>query len=256
MRRGRSETLYVPGASPLHRMPAQVKLVALLVLLCAVVLTPPQVAWAFAAHAGVVVLAAAGARLAPGVLGRRLLVEAPFVVFALAMPFVGGGERLPAGPLTLSVAGLWAAWGILAKSTIAVGASVVLTATTRVPDLLAGLGRLRVPALFTSIAGVTVRHLDVLVDEASRRRVAMASRGYRPRWAWQAGPMTASAGTLFVRSYERGERVYGAMVSRGYTGRMPDLGGPTASARDWVAALALPLVSVAVALIAVTGAGE
>ncbi len=253
----RTASLYVPGTSPVHRMPAHLKLIALVVLIGAVVATPPQAVLAFAVHAGLVVLAAAFARLPPGVLGRRLLVEVPFVVFALALPFAGGGPRVPVGPLTLSVAGLWAAWGILAKATVCVAASIVLTATTAVPELLGGLTRLRVPALLTSVAGFMVRYVDVLTDELHRRRVAMASRGYQPRWAWQAGPLAASAGTLFVRSYERGERVYDAMVSRGFTGRMPDLGGQRATALTWASALALPVVAVAVATTAtlVGGAG-
>src|SRR5665648_684137 len=134
-------------------MPAHLKLVALVLLIGAVVATPPQAVLAFAVHAWLVLFASAFARLPPGVLGRRLLVEVPFVVFALALPFAGGGPRVPVGPLTLSVAGLWAAWGILAKATVSVAASIVLTATTAVPELLTGLGRLRVPAQVRHPAG-------------------------------------------------------------------------------------------------------
>ena len=120
--------------------------------------------------------------------------------------------------LSLSEPGLWAAWNIVAKGTLGVLAAIVLASTTPVADLLLGLERLRVPRVLTSIAGFMVRYLDVIAGEAARMRIARASRGYDPRWLWQARAIAASAGTLFVRSYERGERVHLAMCSRGYAG--------------------------------------
>ena len=76
-----------------------------------------------------------------------------------------------------------------------------------------------------SITAFMVRYLTILTGEAERMHVARQSRGYEPRWLWQAGAMAASVGTLFVRAYERGERVHLAMCSRGYDGTMPELGG-------------------------------
>ncbi len=153
-----------------------------------------------------------------------MLVAAPFFAFALALPFVGSGPRVPALGVSLSVEGLWAAWAILAKGVVCLGAAIVMTATTPVPDILGGLARLRVPPVMVGIASFMVRYLDVLTEEAGRMRIAMAARGYAPRWLWQAVPTAGAASVLFVRSYERGERTYDAMVARGYTGQMPRLG--------------------------------
>ena len=121
----------------------------------------------------------------------------------------------------LSVEGLWGAWSIVVKGTLGVLASIVLTSTTEVTDILEGLDRLRVPRVFTDIAGFMVRYLDVILGEQRRMRVAMLSRGYDPGWWWQARALAASAGSMFIRSYERGERVFFAMTSRGYQGHMP-----------------------------------
>jgi cobalt/nickel transport system permease protein len=87
--------------------------------------------------------------------------------------------------------------------------------------------------VITAIAGFMVRYLGIVAGEGRRMHVARQSRGYDPRWLWQARGIAASAGTLFVRSYERGERVYLAMLSRGYDGTMPALGGRRASASGW-----------------------
>jgi cobalt/nickel transport system permease protein len=129
---------------------------------------------------------------------------------------------------------------------------VIVAATTPVPELLRGLERLRLPRAFTTIAGFMVRYADVIADELRRMRVARLSRGYDPRWIWQARAVAATAGALFIRSYERGERVYLAMVSRGYAGSMPVLEDLGASRGQWLAALAVPG---AAALVAATAWG-
>jgi cobalt/nickel transport system permease protein len=91
------------------------------------------------------------------------------------------------------------------------------------------------------------RYLDLLVEEVGRLRIAMTARGHDPRWLWQARPLASAAGTLFVRSYERGERVHAAMLARGFTDRMPTLDHRQTPSRDWLAAVAIPLVSLGAA---------
>ena len=110
---------------------------------------------------------------------------------------------------------------------------LVLAATTPVTELLTGLERLQVPRVLVAIAGFMVRYLDVIAGESARMRIARLSRGYDPRWLWQARAVAASAGTLFVRSYERGERVHLAMCARGYGGTMPVLHHHRAEPHAW-----------------------
>ena len=170
-------------------------------------------------------------------LAAGLRVLAPFVAFALLLPLVAGGVRTEVLGRSLSVSGLWAAWNIVAKATIGVTASVVLTTTTPAPEIIVGLDRLRVPRALTAIAGFMLRYREVLAGELRQMRIARVSRGYDPRWLWQARAVGTSAGALFLRSYERGERVHLAMLSRGFTGTMPPLRAGSADAADWAAAL-------------------
>ena len=141
----------------------------------------------------------------------------------LLLPFVATG---PAGrgarPVGLSEHGLLGAWGLLAKGTLGVLASLLLAATTEPRALLAGLERLRMPALLVQIMGFMIRYLDVVTDEMRRMHVARESRGFRARDPRQWPVIAKSAGALFIRSYERGERVHLAMLSRGYDGRLPE----------------------------------
>jgi cobalt/nickel transport system permease protein len=78
----------------------------------------------------------------------------------------------------------------------------------------------------------------------------MIARGYDPRWLSQARPIASSAGALFVRSYERGERVHAAMLARGFTGEMPMLERSPATASQWIGASALVVVFALVAVAA------
>jgi cobalt/nickel transport system permease protein len=247
---GHAHPLYLPGSSPVHRLPAEVKIVAAFLVVLCVVATPRE---AFAVFGGYLVLLAAvwaAARIPPGWIARRALIEAPFVVLAVLLPITGGAPHVEWLGLTFSEPGLLGAWNILVKGTLGVLTSLTLAATTPLRDLLLGLQRLHAPALVVTIATLMLRYVDVIVDEARRMRVARVSRGHDPRFLWQAGATARGVGSLFVRSYERGERVHLAMLSRGWTGRMPPLSQRRTSRREWLAGLA----PVAVALVlAATG---
>jgi cobalt/nickel transport system permease protein len=249
---GHAHPLYLPGSSPLHRARPQCKLAASLLFVLAVVATPREAIWAYGLYAVLVAGVAMLGRVPLPFLARRLVIELPFLLFAVFLPLVGQGERVELLGLSLAREGLWAAWNIVVKGTLGVAASVVVAATTPVPELLRGLERLRLPRAFTTIAGFMVRYADVIADEVRRMRIARISRGHDPRWIWQARAVAASAGTLFIRSYERGERVYLAMVSRGYAGSMPVLQELAATRRQWLAALTVPATA---ALIAATAWG-
>ncbi len=249
---GHSHALYLPGASPLHRARPQCKLAAAFLFVLAVVATPREAAWAFGVYALLLTGLARVAGLPLPTLARRLVIELPFLLFAVFLPLVGQDERVEVLGLPLAREGLWGAWNIVAKGTLGVATSVILAATTPMPELLRGLVRLRLPAAFTTIAAFMVRYADVIADEVRRMRIARISRGHDPRWIWQARAVAASAGTLFIRSYERGERVYLAMLSRGYAGSMPVLQDLGATRVQWLAALCLPAVA---ALVAATAWG-
>jgi cobalt/nickel transport system permease protein len=247
---GHAHRLYVDGSSAVHRLAAQTKLVAAVAFVVAVVATPREQVWAFGAHAVLLVTIAAVARIRAGTVLRRMLIETPFVLFALMMPFLVPGERVHVLGVGLSGPGLWDAWNVLAKATLGVVCSILLAATTPVRDLLLGLERLRMPQLVVQIIGFMIRYGDVISDELRRMRIARESRGFVARDVRQLIVVARCAGALFVRCYERGERVHLAMLSRGYTGRMPALAGGGADGGQWALALVLPLAAVTVTLAA------
>ncbi|GGV38896.1 cobalt ECF transporter T component CbiQ [Streptomyces spectabilis] len=246
---GHAHRLYRHGRSAVHALPPHTKLTAVLCFVVVVVSTPREAVWAFAAYAALLATVAYAARVPALFLLKRLLIETPFVAFALLLPFVAQGERVHVLGLSLSESGLWGAWNVLAKGTLGVAASVLLAATTELRELLLGLQRLRLPPLLVQIASFMIRYGDVIADEMRRMRVARESRGFEASGVRHWGVLAKSAGALFIRSYERGERVHLAMVSRGYTGSMPVIDEVTASRAQWSYALALPVTALVVCLL-------
>jgi cobalt/nickel transport system permease protein len=246
---GHAHKLYRHGHSPVHALPPHCKLAAAFCFVLVVVSTPRAAGWAFALYAVLLAGVAAVARVPAGFLLRRMLIEIPFVAFALLMPFVVPGERIEVAGISLSVPGLWSAWNVLAKGTLGVAASVLLASTTELRSLLLGLQRLRLPPLLVQIASFMIRYGDVITGELRRMSVARRSRGFEARGVRHWGVLAKSAGALFIRSYERGERVHLAMVSRGYTGTMPVIDEVTATRAQWTYAAALPVSALAVCLL-------
>jgi cobalt/nickel transport system permease protein len=196
-------------------MPAHVKVVALLIFTTVVVATPKDVVAAFAVYLALLLALVVVSGVPAPYFLKRMVVEVPFLAFALMMPFVATGPQIQIAGLNVSEPGLHAAWGLVVKGMLGVLASLLLAATTEPYDLLRALERLRVPHQLVQIMSFMVRYLDVVTDEMRRMRNALQARGFvagNPRH-WPV--LARSAGALFIRSYERGERVHLAMLARG-----------------------------------------
>ncbi len=194
--------------TPVHRLDARVKILGLVGLAIVAVSTPVGAWGAFAAYFLILGALCAVARLPARYVLARLAIEIPFLAAAAVLPFV-----VPDG-LALALT-------VVAKAATGVGAMVVLSSTTPFPVLLHGFERLKAPRLLVMIVAFMWRYLHVIGSEVGRMKIARQARGYEPRWIWQAGAIGQTVAALFIRSLERGERVYLAMASRGYEGGTP-----------------------------------
>jgi cobalt/nickel transport system permease protein len=194
---------YSRQSSPVHRLPAGAKL-AIALALIVVVVTSPWSRWpVFAAAGAGLALAAALARLPAGFVFRRIVNLEPFVlgVALLALLQPGGGRIFAA---------------LVVKSTLCLWTMILLANTTPVAAMLRVLRTLRVPAILVTTLALLSRYLFVLADESQRMGRARASRTLAPsrRRTWRL--LGQGLGVLFVRSSERAERIYAAMLSRGW----------------------------------------
>jgi cobalt/nickel transport system permease protein len=235
------QALAPPVEATLHRLAPEVKVAAVVVFVVSEALVPRGVWWPYGIDAALLAIVAAWARVSPGLLAGRLLVELPFVAFVILLPLVGRAPDVEVLGVAVSRPGLILAGSIACKATLAVLATGVLAATTSPAAIVGGLGRLRVPAIVTSIAALALRYVQVAFEDLARAKRARIARGDDPRWLWQARASARGFGGLAARSLARGERVHAAMLARGFEGRMPVLTlSPEGTGVAWtVAALAL-----------------
>jgi cobalt/nickel transport system permease protein len=252
-----------PGApldGPLARLAPEAKVVGAVAFLLVVVATPAAATTAWFVYAALLVGLAVAALLPVRVLARRLVFEVPFLALAAALVLFGADPRLRVAGLSLSEPGITAAATIVARATAGVVVASILAATTTPGELLAALHRLHAPRLLCTITGTALRYLAVLRDELDRLRLAQQLRS-PDRRRLRPAEVAAIGAALFVRAYERGERVHLARVARGVGATATaeiaeDTVAPRAGTGAWLAALGPAAVALAALAATTAGAGS
>lgn len=220
---------YSDRDSIIHRLDPRTKLVATLLLILTLALTPPGRWLAFALYFLIIVALFLLSKVPIGHVFRRSLIVMPFVMLvAIFIPFFKAGEvagsyNLWLWKVSVTNAGLEVLAIIATRAWLSILSLIWLTSTTRLSDLLHGLEQLHLPRVMIMTLSFMYRYLFVLIDEAMRLRQARDSRNFGGKWLWQLRTTGNMIGTLFIRSYERSERVYAAMVARGFNGQTQSL---------------------------------
>ena len=226
---------YLPGSSIVHQLDAKTKLLLALGFIFTTAAMPERAREVYAVLLLVTLSTAYLANIRIITLLKRSLFAFPFILAALPVLFTLPGDSyltFPLGKYSLAVStsGLNRFLAICLKTWLCVQAATLLTATTQMPRLLAALGALHVPKVLVAAAALMWRYLFVISEEAVRLMRARASRsaqfaGHRSGGSilWRAKVTGGMAGSLFLRSLERSEKVYNAMRSRGYDGKIRTL---------------------------------
>ena len=225
---------YRPITSPIHALDGRVKFVLALAFILTTSLTPfaawPVYILLFALILSVEILSGLGV----GYVLKRALLALPFVLAAFPIIFTNGSSvlfTLPLGPwiLTAYSQGLERFISMAIKSWLSIQAAILLAASTPFPELLQAMRSVGIPRLLVGMFGLMWRYLFVLVDEAMRlmrARQARSGESNRPSarkngtLGWRARVTGGMAGNLFLRAFERSDRIYMAMVSRGFDGEI------------------------------------
>jgi len=212
-----------------HRLDPRTKALMVLAFVLVVMATPPTAWVSFALCTALMAGLTLLARLPPLYVLKRSVVVLPFVlVVALSLPFFedgreAGSYNIEWWKVSISYDGLLLLWNVVVKSWLSALSLILLSATTPFPRLLKGLERLGVPRVMVMILSFMYRYIFVLVDEAMRLGRARDSRNLGGGLLWRARTLGNMIGTLFLRSYERAERVYQAMLARGFDGEIRTL---------------------------------
>ncbi len=243
---------YQETGSLLHRTDARVKVIMTFTMILLIALTPMGAFGAYVGFFAIVMAGALVARIDPMAVLKRSLVALPFAGAAVSLIFTVPGPSLGTVPLlgwSISATGLVRFASIMFKSFVSVQDAVLMMQTTHFTDMLWAFGALHAPKVLVAIFSFMYRYLFVLADEALRLTRARDSRsatiGDNPNTgrsiAFRARTTGRMIGNLFLRSYDRSERVYQAMVSRGYRGELRQLDTPPLAPRD-IAVGAIPLL--------------
>ena len=243
---------YRPRSSPIHSLDGRVKFLLTVAFILTASLTPvpawPVYILLFAIILSVEILSGLGV----GYVLKRALLALPFVLAAFPVIFTYGKTSLfsfTLGPwnLTAHAEGLARFASAVLKSWLSVQAAILLVACTPFPELLQAMRAVGIPRLLVGMFGMMWRYLFVLVDEALRLLRARAARSGQAEGGigrsggnllWRARVTGGMAGNLLLRGYERSDRIYVAMLSRGYDGEVRLLPLPPMSAVPWTILLA------------------
>ncbi|MBE9015090.1 cobalt ECF transporter T component CbiQ [Chroococcidiopsis sp. CCALA 051] len=226
-----------------HALAPRTRILCVLLMVFAIVLTPNGHWWTWGIYGIAVISLLFLTRITLPVLLKRIAVELSFVsVVVLGTLFRDGGEVIWTwGFLRITTTGLTVLGSVTLKALLSLMMLNLLTLTTSVPALLNGLLELRIPPLLVATIASMYRYLGVLIGEFNAMRRAAACRNLMTNRYWQRLVIGNTIGSLFIRTYDRGERIHHAMLSRGYRGAFPVEKIPSAGRRD-IVALALTLI--------------
>ena len=215
--------------SLIHKLDPRTKLITSLAFIVAVVLTPVSNWRVFAFYLCLIAALLIISKLPPLYILKRSLVIFPFVLLiAIFIPFfkqgeVAGSYNIWLWQVSVTYDGLLILANVVVKAWLSILSLILLSATTKFTELLKGLRQLGVPKIIVLILSFMYRYVFVLVDEVMRMRRARDSRNFGGSRLHQLRTIGNMIGTLFIRSYERGERIYAAMLSRGFDSNVRSL---------------------------------
>ena len=159
------------------------------------------------------------------VVKRVALVNGFVLFFWFVIPFTYPGEAvLWLGPLTATREGILISARITVKSNAILLAFIALITTSSIASLGAALGRLGVPSKMVHLLLLNYRYIFVMEEEYHRLVRSLTVRGFQASTRVHTYKTFAYlVGMLFVRASERAERVYMAMLCRGFNGTFHSL---------------------------------
>lgn len=185
------------------------------------------------------------------VLHRLMAVNGLIVFLWIFLPFTYEGETwFTLGPLQATREGVVFALQITIKCNAILLALIALLATIPIVTLGHAMGTLRVPDKLIQLFLFTYRYVHVIFQEYDRLRNAMRARGFVPRTNTHTYRSYAYlVGMLLVRSHDRAERIYQAMLCRGFRGKYHTLSRFSVTSVDVAYGMAMMSVILTMVLI-------
>ncbi|MEB3309241.1 MAG: cobalt ECF transporter T component CbiQ [Snowella sp.] len=220
-----------------HRLAPQIRLLCALLFVFFTSFTPNGHWETWKIYGLGLILLILASKVSLSVLLQRVAIESAFIgVVLLGTLFRDGGEILwQWGWFRITTEGVTVLGSVSFKAILCLLMLNLLVLTTPITQLLSALTILKTPPLLVAILSSMYRYLGLLIEEAETMRRAALSRNLMNNAQWQRLIIGNTIGLLFIRTYQRGERVYQAMLARGYQGVPMITQSPTLAPRDWLA---------------------
>jgi cobalt/nickel transport system permease protein len=231
--------------SRIHNLDPRIKVIVTIVFILSNALLPDGSWSAFALSWLLLLIANDQSRLGLEFSLKRSIIALPFALVAVSAIFSPQGQILAVwdlGFITLMPTdfGIIRFISILFRSWLSVQMAILLVATTQFPDIIHAFEHLKLPKMLTTVIAFLFRYLFVLTNEVFRILRARDSRsagveGFKKGGSvlWRARVAGSMAGQLFLRSYDRSDRIFHAMISRGYSGHLRTLNPHIINQADW-----------------------
>ena len=222
---------YAYRESLVHRLDARIKLLVALAAIVAIVALPysTKVYELGAVLFALFIALWATSRLPPTAYLRRLVLILPFGIFLIGFqvfvknPYYDIFHTIATLPFGIEVyaESVQFASILLVKFVVSVSFIILLSSTTKMQEMIEAAGGVGLPREFTLTLGMMVRYIFVFADMFGRIRTAMETRCFDPLdrtlpYRYRLHQVGYTVGTIFIRSYEQGERTYTSMLCRGY----------------------------------------
>ena len=215
----------------IHNLDARVKIVGMIALIIAMVAIPysPVVFTIGAIFLVFLGVLWASSGLPWQIYAKRLLMVLPFGLFIILFQIFFTNRYytvfhviadLPFG-IHIYAESVQFAGILLVKFVVCISAIILLSSTTKLHDMLEGAGRMGLPPEFALTFGMMIRYLFVFGYIYRKINESLATRCFDPfnsalSYRYRMKQIGYTVGTIFIRSYEQGERVYTSMLCRGY----------------------------------------
>lgn len=195
---------YAGLSSPLHRLNTKVKIISLIIFLLIIILTPIKYILFFYLYGLIIIILMRLSKIPFSFLLKRAIHLFPFIVIiSLTALFQEKGTIL--------------FFNCFVKAVLASLSVLIISSTTRFNLLLGALEELKTPRIFISLLSFLYRYSFLLEDQSLKTRLAYISRNINNKNRFvNVRILSNILATLFVRTYERAERVYLAMCARGF----------------------------------------
>ncbi|MDO8142065.1 MAG: cobalt ECF transporter T component CbiQ, partial [Candidatus Brocadiales bacterium] len=214
------------STSLLEKLDPRTKIISFLSVILCMILTPITHIREFGLYFLLILAIGFCSKITPRQILKKVCILIPFVLFiAMFVPFVKEGNvcwslKISNWKFDITYEGVWTFLNIIVKSTLSVFLLVIASSTTTFPDFLKGLDMLRIPRLLVMLMSFMYRYIFVLIDEAGRLMRARSLRYFGSGYKEQFRVIGYMIGVLFIRTFERAERIFNAMIIRGFSGEV------------------------------------